>query len=169
MEVKLQSLPHRVPNPKGLRIVQTVYTVEALNEAQSSGKICILRQRFRNQALEQRDLMLRNRKDFRYEVVPDRTVFTQHSGVQEYPENDWELIFESVSYGRSWRRDYTWGAYIIPSDAQFGEGFLITDLIEDLLAATHFYYLVPADHAEAVWNGKDLIINPSSYEQILIG
>ena len=169
MDVIPQPIPKKVKNPIGLRIAQTVYTVKELNEAQHVGKICILRQRFRNPALEQRNLLLRNRKDFRYEVVPDRTFFSQHSGVQEYPENDWELMFEYVSYSRSWRRDYSWGAYVLPSDAQCGESFLITDLIEDLLAATHFYHLVSAEDAEAVWSGSDLTINPHSYERFLVG
>jgi hypothetical protein len=170
MEMMPEPLPETVQNPNGLRVARTVYTLKDLNEARSSGNICILRQRIRNPNLESHELMLRNRENSEYVIVPDRTVYRQYGrGVQEYPDSEWELIFETVTYGRANRRSYIWGAYILPSDALHGESFLITDLIEDLLAANFWYQRIAAETAEAVWNGRDLIISPGSYEQILVG
>ena len=170
MEMMPEVLPVAVENPNGLRLARTVYTLEDLNEARLLGNICILRQRTRNPALECRELMLRNRQNSEYVIVPDRTVYRQHGrGVQEYPDSEWELVFETVTYGRSNRRSYLWGAYVIPCDALHGESFLIIDLIEDLLAANFWYRKIAAERSESVWNGKDVIINRGSFEQILVG
>ncbi len=50
----------------------------------------------------------------------------------------------------------------MPGDAKVGERFFIKDLIEDLAATAFWSSVTPAETAEAVWNGTELVIDHSS-------
>lgn len=161
----------RKVEPKSeLRTVETVRDVDRLNEAVAEGGIVIVRVQKRNPELEMHSLLLRHKVLGVYERVPDRIVFRQYGrGVKEYPEAEWELISEVTKYARSSQNEVGWGAYIVPGNAEVGERFQISDLIEDFLATEFWYSKIAAETAEAVWNGEDLIIDHASYKRVLIG
>lgn len=157
-------------NVRNLREVETVFDVEKLNEAQKQGAICLLKHKEFNPKLNLSALLLRNRETGEYVVAPAREVHQQYALPPIiYHEHEWELVQTIEGYARPTRNESNWGAYIVPSDAKIGERFYIRELIEDLVASGFWYSVRPAESAEAVWNGDELIIDPSSYEYILVG
>lgn len=160
----------RCENKKNLREVSTVFDVGQLNDAQRAGEICLIKKMQTNPELRTSALLLRNRENGEYTVTPSREVFQQYGlGRKLYTEKDWELIQRVEEYARAIRHNSDWAAYVIPSDAEIGERFFIRDLIEDLVASKFWYTVYPAESAEAVWDGVDLVIDPESYRYELVG
>lgn len=152
-----------------IRKVETTYHIEEVNEARSNGCICLIRRRELNSDLQFECLILRNRENGNFVIVPSRTVYQQYRESEVYSEDEWETVQEVEGYARIPKTECNWGAYILPKDPQVGEEFLIVDLIEDLVATSFWYSKTAATSAIATWDGKDLIIDHSSYRMILIG
>lgn len=155
---------------QGMREVKTVYNVDDLNDAIAQGLICLVKKKEFNAGLNISALLLRNSETGEYIVVPDRTVRQQYSGIPfTYSEDEWALVQKVEGYARRIHNECNWGAYVLPADAKNGETFFIRELIEDLVASEFMNTISPAETAEAIWNGSDLIIDHSSYRRVLIG
>ena len=152
-----------------LRKVETSYDIDRVNEARESGHICLIRERKSNPELAFYRLMLKNRKIREFADVPSRKFFTRGSGLVVYNEEEWATVQEVRGYARIHKSECNWGAYILPPDAKVGEDFLIPELIEDLLASEFWHSITAAESAIANLDGRDLIIDHSSYEMHLIG
>ena len=162
--------PHIRGNRKGLREVKTVYDVAKLNCALAEGSICLVKHKEFNTELNISALLLRNRTSGEYVVVPDRTVYQQYAKARlTYGEAEWELVQAVEGYARRIHNESNWGAYVLPGDAELGERFFISELIEDLVASKFWYSVIPAETAEATWDGSELIIDHSSYRMELVG
>lgn len=162
--------PHRMENRNNLREVLTVFDVKKLNKAAGGGKICIIRPLRKNPELVLSSLLLRHRRYGHYAEAPSRKVYQQYGKNPDvYSEDEWDLIQKIDGYARAVRHESNWGAYIVPSDASINERFFIGELIEDLVASEFWYTVYPAESAEAVWNGTDLVIDPRSYRYELVG
>lgn len=151
-----------------LRKVRTSYDLEAVNKAVGRGYICLIRKRIQNFELRFSQLILRNRKSGEFIEVPSREFFTRQ-GRMVYGEEEWAFVQEVEGYARPPKNEGNWGAYILPPDPRVGEEFLIADLIEDLLATKFWYSVTAAETAIATWDGKDLVIDHSSYCMEIIG
>lgn len=151
-----------------LRKVETSYEIDRVNEARKSGHICLIRERKPNPKLRYSRLILQNRESGEFAEVPSREFFTR-AGHVVYSEEEWATVQKVKGYARIHKSECNWGAYILPPDAKVGEDFLIPELIEDLLAVEFWYWISAAESAIATWDGRDLIINPSSYERHLVG
>ena len=157
-------------NRKGLREAKTVYDIGELNSAVAQGSICLVRRKEFNAGLNISALLLRNRQSGEYVVVPDRKVYQQYSqAALTYEEAEWALVQTVEGYARQIHNESNWGAYVLPADAEVGERFFIPELIEDLVASTFWYSVIPAETAEATWDGSELIIDHSSYRLELVG
>lgn len=162
--------PRIQSNRKGLREVRTVYDVAELNDAIQKGFFCQLRRKKTNAELNTSALLLRNRSTGEYVEAPERTVYRQYGQAPlTYSEADWELVQTVEGYARRTRNASNWGAYVLPGDAELGERFFISELIEDLVASTFWYSVIPAETAEATWEGSELVIDHSSYRMELVG
>ncbi len=157
-------------NRSELREVETVYDADELNAAVARGARCIVRRKELNSKLNISGMLLRNRKSGEYIAVPGREVYRQYSGSPiVYGDDEWELVQAIEGYARRIHHESNWAAYILPGDAMLGERFFIKDLIEDLVATEFWSTVTPAETAEAVWNGTELVIDHSSYKLVLIG
>lgn len=152
-----------------LRTVETSYDIERVNEAKKSGHICLIRKRAPNPKLRFSRLILQNRETGEFAEVPSREFYMQYTRHMVYSEDQWATIQEVKGYARLSKTDRNWGAYILPPDAKVGEEFVISELIEDLLATEFWHSKTAAESAIATWDGKDLVIDHSSYEMHLIG
>lgn len=162
-------MPSIYSNNLGLRTVETSYVIERVNKAKKSGHICLIRNRTLNPKLQFSRLILQNRQNGEFVEVPSREFHVQYGGRKFYSEDEWSIIHEAKGYARIPKTESDWGAYILPSDAKVGEEFVISELIEDLLATEFWYSKTAAESAIAIWDGKDLVIDHSSYEMHLIG
>lgn len=157
-------------NRSELREVETVYSAEELNAALARGAKFIVRRKERNSELNISGLLLRNRNSGEYIQVPAREVHQQYSRTPiVYGNDEWELVHTVKGYARRIHHESNWAAYVLPGDAMVGERFFIKDLIEDLVATEFWSTVTPAETAEAVWNGTELVIDHSSYKFVLIG
>jgi hypothetical protein len=157
-------------NRNELREVETVYNADALNAALARGAHCIVRRKELNSKLNLRGMLLRNRKSGEYIEVPAREFHQQYScSPVVYGNDEWELVQTIKGYARRIHHESNWAAYVLPGNAKVGERFFIKDLIEDLVATEFWSSVTPAETAEAVWNGTELVIDHSSYKFVLIG
>lgn len=152
-----------------LRTVETSCDIKRVNEAKKSGHICLIRKKTSNPQLRFSRLILQNHESGEFAEVPSREFHVQYGGRKVYSEDEWGTIHEIKGYARMPKTDSDWGAYILPSDAKVGEEFLICELIEDLLATEFWHSKSAAESAIATWDGKDLVIDHSSYKTHLIG
>ena len=152
-------------NRENLRIVETVDSEKDLNEAIENGHVTLFRKIERNSKLYSRCLLLRNYRSGLYEEVPSRSFYTRHAGKQEFPESEWECMHRYDHYHRERRADKAWAAYVLPQLPVVGERFYIEDIIEDIFVQGFWYDLIPADNAEAVWNGQDLEIDEAQFAE----
>lgn len=152
-------------NRENLRIVETVDSEHDLNEAIENGHITLFRKIERSPKLYSRCLLLRNYRSGLYEEVPSRSFHTRHAGKQEFPESEWECMHRYDHYHRERRADKAWAAYVLPQLPVVGERFYIEDIIEDIFVQGFWYDLIPADNAEAVWNGQGLEIDEAQFAE----
>lgn len=152
-----------------LRTVETSYDIKRVNEAKKNGYICLIRKRTPNPELDFSRLILQNRESGEFVEVPSREFGAQYTRRMFYSEKDWVTVQEVKGYARIPKTDCDWGAYILPPDAKVGEEFVISELIEDLLATEFWHSKTAAESAIATWDGEDLVIDHSSYEMHLIG
>ena len=110
-------------NKHKLRMINTVDTVEALNEANTNGQITLVRKIQRNPELYSPRLLLRNYQTGQYECVPERTFYTLRRF--DYPETEWELIQSFEEYHGKHRPNPDWAAYVLPVSPAVGERFYI--------------------------------------------
>ena len=150
-------------NSQNLRVVETVDSEHDLNKAIENGHVTLFRKIERNPKLYSRRLLLRNYRSGLYEEVPSRSFYTRHAGKQEFPESEWECMHRYDHYHRERRANKAWAAYVLPQLPIVGERFYIEDIIEDIFVQGFWYSLIPADNAEAVWNGKDLEIDEAQF------
>lgn len=152
-------------NRHSLRVVKTVDSEDALNEARENGNITIIRTLERNPELYSERLLLQNYRDGRYEEVPSRTLYRNYGREKlEYPESEWKCLCRYDHYHRSRRANKSWAAYVIPVGPVSGERFYIEDVIEDIFIQGFWYELISADDGEAIWNGTDLEIDETLYK-----
>ena len=152
-------------NRHKLRVVKTVDSEDALNEAIENGHAILVRKLERNSKLYSKRLLLRNYRTKRYEEVPSRTIYRQYGQDKlEFPESEWECVHRYEHYHRSRRANKSWAAYVIPTGPVIGERFYIEDVIEDIFIQEFWYSIISADDGEAIWNGTDLEIDHKLYE-----
>ena len=155
--------PKFLGNEHGLKELETTYDVRRLNKAKEEGLSFTIVPINRNPELELRSLLLKNRETGEFEAVPSRAFHAQYTRFLEYPEDEWELVHEVVGYGRTRDQSQNWGAYIIPKDLEVGEKVYIPDLIQDIVATSHWYNVWPAGDAIATWDGQHFKIDHTEY------
>ena len=154
-------------NKHKLRIINTVDTVEALNEANTNGQITLVRKIQLNPELYSPRLLLRNYQTGQYECVPRRTFSTRNGGF-DYTETEWELVQSFEEYHGKRRQNPDWAAYVLPVSPAVGERFYIPDVIEEIFIQGFWYSRIGSDDGEGVWNGTDLEINKKRYKETRI-
>ena len=152
-------------NKHKLRMINTVDTVEALNEANTNGQITLVRKIQRNPELYSPRLLLRNYQTGQYECVPSRSFFTRHEGDLEFPESEWELIQSFEEYHGKHRPNPDWAAYVLPVSPAVGERFYIPDVIEEIFIQGFWYNRIGSSDGEGVWNGTDIEIKQERYKK----
>ena len=157
-----------IGNAKSLRVVQTVRNLNELTSEISKSNHIIFQRVTRNPSFETERMLLRSYADLTIVDVSSRS-FHRRDGWHEYSEEDWELVcfFKSYSGNNS---DEGWAAYLVPKDAEVGERFYISELIEDVVAERFWNSIIPAIDGEAIWSGKSLDLDTSIYdEQFMVG
>ena len=156
-------ISHR-SNRHNLRVVKTVDSEDAINEAIENGHITLVRKVEYNPELFSKRLLLRNYRTKLYKVVPSRTFYTRHDGKVEFPESEWECVHRYDHYHRKRRHNRAWAAYVVPHNPVMAERFYIEDVIEDIFIQEFWYSIISADDGEAIWNGNDLEIDHKLYD-----
>ena len=144
-------------NKHKLRMIITVDTVEALNEANTNGQITLVRKIQRNPELYSPRLLLRNYQTGQYECVPKRTFYTRN-GSFDYRESEWELVQSFEEYHGKHRPNPDWAAYVLPVSPAVGERFYIPDVIEEIFIQGFWYTRIGSRDGEGGWNGTDIEI-----------
>ena len=155
-----------------LRVVKTIKEKE-YNDDASILKIdahILFREIEPNENFFQTLMLLRNYKDKRLKYVTGREMFIQYGEWVYYPKNEWEELVSFRHYQGSKRDLYTWASYVVPKDATEGERFYIPDIIGDIVAEQFWGSTYRAKDGVGIWNGKDLEIDKSLYDEtFLIG
>ena len=157
-----------IGNAKSLRVVQTVRNLNELTSEISKTNHIIFQRVTRNPSFETERMLLRSYADLTIVDVPSRS-FHRRDGWHEYSEEEWELVYFFKSYSGN-NSDEGWAAYLVPKDAEVGERFYISELIEDVVAEEFWDSIIPAIDGEAIWSGKSLDLDASIYdEQFMVG
>ncbi len=159
----------KIGNPKTLPIVLTCYTAYELNKFVDEGhKVVVLPIR-KNPVFQQNNLLLRNRETSFFMVLPSRRMTRQYDlQVEEYSEDEWELICEGTKYWRPRKPNDGWGAYVLPKEIQDGQRVYVADVLEDIVATYFHGAALPAEDGEGVWDGSKITIDMKPYDKIMI-
>ena len=158
--------PLRLQNTNSLPVVETLYSVDAVNDAIASGYSCIVKPIKQNPELKLKSLLLRNRNTGEFCQVPSRLVHQQYSREPKiYSEEVWDEIGTVTGYARTRLEGNGWAAYKLPKNLEVGSRVYIRDLIEDIIAEGFMYGIAAAVDAEAVWNGASLEIDRGIYDR----
>ena len=118
-----------------------------------------------NKSFFKKLMLLRNYKDGRTRYVTSRKMFVQYGEEVNYPEDEWKELLNYEIYQGSKKDLYTWAMYLVPKDAKDGERFYIEDIIGDIVAERFWEGIYRAKDGVGIWNGEDLEIDVSLYEE----
>ena len=162
-------IKNMIPHEK-MRVVKTISANE-YNEDESKLKIdahILFKKIEPNESFFKKLILLRNYKDGRTQYVTSRKMFVQYGEWKHYPEDEWEELVSFRQYQGSKKDLYSWSAYIVPKDAKIGESFYIPDIIGDIQAQEFWGSSFRAKDGVGIWNGKDLEIDESLYEETFL-
>lgn len=152
-------------NPKELPIVKTCFDLYTLNKAIKGGhQTCIIKIT-ENENLRLHGILLRNKASGKYIVVKERRMYVQYGRIQEYPADEWELIYDVSGYARTRPAHEGWGAYILPLGVKPGDRLYIEHLLEDLIAFEFWYSVGAAVDGEGIWTGSAIEIDETVYRR----
>ena len=155
-----------IGNAKNLRVVKTVRNLNELTSDISKTNHVLFQRVTRNPSFATERMLLRNYSDLTIVDVPSRS-FYRRDGLQEYSEDQWELVHFFKSYSGN-NSDEGWAAYLVPKDAEVGERFYIEEVIEDIVAEIFWGTAIPANDGEAFWNGKGLDLDTTVYDESFV-
>ena len=155
-----------IGNAKNLRVVKTVRNLNELTSDICKTNHVMFQRVTRNPSFATERMLLRSYADLTIVDVPSRS-FHRRDGWHEYSEEEWELVYFFKSYSGN-NSDEGWAAYLVPIDAEVGERFYISELIEDVVAERFWGSIIPAIDGEAIWSGKDLVLDAAIYDESFI-
>ena len=155
-----------IGNTKNLSVVKTVRNLNELTSQISKSNHIIFQRVTRNPSFETERMLLRSLADLTIVDVPSRSFYIR-DGLQEYSEDQWELVHFFKSYSGN-NLDEGWVAYLVPKDAEVGERFYIEEVIEDIVAEIFWGTAIPANDGEAFWNGKGLDLDTTVYDESFV-
>ena len=139
----------RYKNKNGLRIIYTARSKWAINRAISRGFIPIVKKVEPSKKIHSKFAVIRNIITGKIDVISD---------YRQSDKEGYETVLDWTSYYPHYFSS-PYAAYLIPNDIQIGERVYIKDLIEDIVGGSWNQgdtYRLPS--SEAVWDGKDLLI-----------
>ena len=163
-----------IQNHENLRVVKTIrekdYNRYSLNDDDRDKNHLIAKTIKPNEEFFSRRLILQNHKTGEIVKVTDRRMFVQYGEEKNYPISEWKELLSYQVYQGSKEDLYTWAMYLVPKDAKVGERFYIEDIIGDIVAERFWDGIYRAKSGVGIWNGLDLDIDESLYEEtFLIG
>ncbi len=152
---------------ENMRVIKTIREKE-YNDDETVLKLdahIIFKQIEPNKSFFKKLMLLRNHKDGRTQYVTSRKIFVQYGEWRHYPEDEWEELVSFRDYQGSKKDLYSWAAYIVPKDVKIDERFYVPDIIGDIVAEEFWGSTYRAKDGVGIWNGKDLEIDKSLYEE----
>ncbi len=163
-----------IQNDENLRVIKTIrgkdYNKYSLSAEDRNKNYLITKTIEPNEDFFSNRMILQNYKTGEIEKVTSRKMFVQYGEERNYPISEWKELLSYKIYQGSRDDLYTWAMYLVPKDAKDGERFYIEDIIDDIVAERFWGGIYRAKSGVAVWNGVNLEIDKSLYEQtFLIG
>ena len=158
-----------IQNNENLRVIKTIrekdYNRYSLSAEDTDKNYLITKTIKPNEEFFSRRLLLQNYKTGEIIKVTDRKMYVQYGEEVNYPYEQWKELLTYQIYQGSKKDLYTWAIYLVPKDAKDGERFYIEDIIGDIVAERFWSGIYRAKIGVGIWNGKDLEIDESLYEE----
>lgn len=137
-------------NARGLRIIQTARTENAINQAALEGFRPLVKPVVRSEKIRQAVWVWQNMATGEIQTVGDLR--------RGPPPPGWKRVIEpTFYYPHAFPEPFA--AYLLPPDLQPGERVWLKDLIEDFVARRWNANGFRLASWEAVWDGTDLIVD----------
>lgn len=163
-----------IQNNENLRVVKTIrertYNKYSLSAEDKNKNHLITKTIMPNQDFFSSRMILQNFKTGEIKKVTSRRMFVQYGEEINYPREEWKELLTYQIYQGSKDDLYTWAMYLVPKDGKDGERFYIEDIIGDIVAERFWDSIYRAKSGIGVWNGRNLEIDESLYEEnFLVG
>ncbi len=140
-------------NGNDLRVIKTARDKKSINEAAKNGYRPLIKKVQPSNKIRSKYSVIQHKKTGEIQVIGD---YRMNSHLHD--DSEFETVIKWTYY---YPHTFTspFAAYLIPNNIQIGEHVFIEDLIEDYIGASwnqgDTYRL---ESCEAIWNGKDLVI-----------
>jgi hypothetical protein len=137
-----------------LRIITTARTLEAINKGAKEGYWPLVKPVIPSPDIKAKYAVIQNPLNGDIKVINDYRLENQTTGLDK-------VIDFTYYYPHQFKNPYA--AYLIPADIKIGEHVWLSDLIEDVVGQIWNQgdsFRLPS--CEAVWDGRDLILEVSS-------
>ena len=163
-----------IQNDENLRVIKTIrekdYNKYSLSAEDRNKNYLITKTIEPSEDFFSSRMILQNYKTGEIEKVTSRKMFVQYGEERNYPISEWKELLSYQVYQGSKKDLYTWAMYLVPKDAKDDERFYIEDIIDDIVAERFWDGIYRAKSGIGVWNGVNLEIDISLYEEtFLIG